>query len=64
MARYRSGGLLPEARTALLKVLADRGHAVKASEDQGVDEIATLRVNKMVEAHPAATKARPSLPTA
>ena len=64
LARYRSGGLLPEAETALLEVLADRGHTVEASEDKGVDAITTLRVDEMVEAHPASMKAKRSLPRA
>lgn len=32
LARYRSGGLLPEAEAALLEVLADRGYGPEALE--------------------------------
>ena len=64
LARYRSGGLLPEAEAALLEVLADRGYAVEALEDKGADGIATLRVDETAEAHSFSMKARRSLPIA
>lgn len=62
LARYRSGGLLPEAEAALLEVLADRGYAMGALEDNGADKIATLRVDETAEAHSFSTNATRSLP--
>lgn len=64
LARYHSGGLLPDAEAALLEVLADRGCAVNALGDKGADGIATSRVDEMVEPHSVSTEARPSLPMA
>jgi len=61
LARYRRGGLLPEAEVALLEVLADRGCAVEALENKGAAGIATSRVDEVAEAHPVSMKGRPSL---
>ncbi|MEO8777496.1 MAG: hypothetical protein ABI389_02385 [Rhodanobacter sp.] len=60
LARYRSGGLLPEARLALLEVLADRGHAVEGLEDKGADEITTPGVEGIGVANSVSMKARRS----
>ncbi|MBD8900198.1 hypothetical protein [Rhodanobacter sp. DHG33] len=46
LARYRSGGLLPEAEAALREVLADRGCDVEALGGKGADGIATLYVDE------------------
>ena len=62
LARYRSGGLLPEAEAALLEVLGDRGYAVEALVGLGADEIAMPRVDEIVGAHPVSMKASRSLP--
>jgi len=64
LARYRSGGLLPEGEAALLEVLADRGYTVEASENKDADGIAALRVDETAEAHSFSMRARPSLPIA
>lgn len=64
LARYRSGGLLPEASAALLEVLADRGHAVEALEGKGADEITTPSIEGSVQANSVSMKARRSLPIA
>ncbi|MFK2876649.1 hypothetical protein [Rhodanobacter hydrolyticus] len=61
LARYRSDGLLPEARAALLEVLADRGYTVEALENSGADGIVTLRIEESIEAHSAPGKAGRSL---
>lgn len=61
LARYRSGGLLPEAEAALLEVLADRGCAVEL-ETQSAAGIATSGLDEVVEAHPVSM--RPSLASA
>jgi len=60
LARYRSGGLLPEAEAALLEVLADRGYAVEALEGKGADEISSVRVNGFAETRSVSMKARRS----
>lgn len=62
LARYRSGGLLPEAEAALLEVLADRGCAVDELERQSAAGIATSGPDEVVEAHPVSM--RPSLASA
>ena len=64
LARYHRGGLLPEAEAALLDVLADRGCAVGALENQGAAGAATSRVDEVIEAHPVSMKWRRSHPTA
>lgn len=64
LARYRSGGLLPEAKAALLEVLADRGYTVEALEPNSVGGIVELRVDETAEAHPFSIKTRPSLSVA
>lgn len=51
LARYRSGGLLPEAEAALLEVLADRGYAAEALERRNAVEIATSGLDEMDETH-------------
>lgn len=58
LARYRSGGLLPEAEAALLEVLADRGCAVEALEGKGGDEISSERVNGFAGTRSVSMKAR------
>lgn len=62
LARYRSGGLLPEAEAALLEVLADRGCAVDELERQSAAGIAASGLDEVVEAHPVSM--RPSLASA
>lgn len=64
LARYRSGGLLPEAEAALLEVLADRGYTVEASENKDADGIAAPRIDETAEAHSFSMRARPSLSVA
>lgn len=64
LARYHRGGLLPEAEAALLEVLADRGCAVEALENQSAAGIGTSSIDEVVEAHPVSMKGRRHLPTA
>ncbi len=64
LARYRTGGLLPEAEAALLEVLADRGYIVEALDDNDADGIVALRVDEATEAHSFSTKARSALSVA
>lgn len=64
LARYRSGGLLPEAEAALLEVLADRGYTAEALEDKGAGEAATRCMAEAVEAPWVSMKAARPLPTA
>lgn len=61
LARYRTGGLLPEAEAALLEVLADRGYTVEALEDNDADGIVALRVGETTEAQSFSIKARSAL---
>ena len=61
LLRYHGGGLLPDARAALLEVLADRDYAVETLEDKGADEIATIRVNGVLESRSVPERARRSL---
>lgn len=56
LARYRSGGLLPEAEAALLEVLADRGYAVEALKSQSAAGIARSGLDEVVEAHPVSMR--------
>ncbi|KRA35646.1 hypothetical protein ASD68_04445 [Rhodanobacter sp. Root627] len=51
LARYRSGGLLPEAEAALLEVLADRGYAAEALERRNAVEIATSDLDEVDGTH-------------
>lgn len=60
LARYRSGGLLPEAEAALLEVLADRGYAVEALEGKGADETGSVRVNGFDETRSVSMEVRRS----
>lgn len=64
LARYRSEGLLPEAKVALLDVLADRGYVVEALEGKGANAFPVLSVEDGVEAHSASVEARQSLSAA
>lgn len=64
LARYRSGGLLPEASAALLEVLADRGHIVEGLDDKGADRGTTPNLEGIVEANSVSMKARRWLPIA
>lgn len=64
LARYRNGGLLPEANAALLEVLADRGHTVEMLKDKVANQITTSSAEGIVEANSVAMKAWRSLPIA
>lgn len=57
LLRYRSGGLLPEARAALLEVLEDRGYTVETLESKGADEVVTQPMDDSAETAPVPTKA-------
>ena len=61
LLRYQSGGLLPEARAALLEVLADRGYAVGTLDDKDSYEATTLRAVRLVEPCSASGNERPLL---
>lgn len=50
LARYRSDGLLPEAKAALLDVLADRGYTEEMLEGKGADAIRPPPVEVGVDA--------------
>lgn len=64
LARYRSGGLLPEAEAALLEVLADRGYTVETPEDNAADEIFAPAVDETTEAHSFSVDTRSALSVA
>lgn len=64
LARYRGGGLLPEAEAALREVLADRGCTMEAPEGKDAHGIAASRVDETAEAHPFSMEAKRPLPIA
>lgn len=61
LARYHSEGLLPEAKVALLDVLADRGYTVEMLAGKDVDVLPPLPVGEVAYARPVSRRAMQSL---